>query len=120
MKRVCNACGAEYPDHAEYCNACGGEDLRTRLEPSDTPTVAPIRSDAQALWLAAILWIIGLGYLLTVRRPRDAEDLLLGWLFLSVVTFVLGLALRSLRPTMLFSLLALPFVAIYWYVKLSG
>lgn len=119
MKRVCNACGAEYPDHAEFCNACGSEDLRSEAEPSDTEGPAPsVRDDAQALWMGAGLWLIGLGYFLTVRRPRDAFDLFTSWLFLTAVTFVLGISMRGLRSTMLFPVVALPFLLTYWYVKL--
>ena len=119
MKRVCNACGAEYPDHAQFCNACGSEDLRSEAEPEDAPHPPPsVREDAQALWMSGGLWLIGLGYFLTVRRPRGAFDLFTSWLFLAAVTFVLGLVTRALRPTMLFSVIAVPFLVVYWYVKL--
>lgn len=119
MRRVCNNCGAEYADHAQYCNACGSEDLSPVWGPEDTPRAPPsVRADAQALWMSAILWLIGLGYFLTVRRPRDAFDLFLSWLFLSAVTFVLGLSMRGLRSTMLFPLVALPFLVAFWYIKL--
>lgn len=118
MKRVCNDCGVEYPDHADFCNACGSEDLSTIVGPEDEPERVSVRADGQALWMAAILWLIGLGYFLTVRRPRDAFDLFLSWAFLSGVTFVLGLSLRSVRSTMFFPVIAVPFLVAFWYVKL--
>ena len=117
MTRVCAECGAEYADHAEFCNACGGEVFTTVVE-AEAPE-PPVRADAQALWMSAALWLIGLGYFLTVRRPRDLADLALDWLFLTAFTFVLGLVLRNMKGTLLFSLIALPFLALYWIVKLS-
>ena len=33
--------------------------------------------------------------------------------------FVLGLVLRNMKATLLFSLVAIPFLALYWLVKLS-
>ena len=118
MRRVCNDCGAEYPEHAQYCNACGSESLRSEAEPEDRAPALPVRADGQALWMAGVLWLIGLGYFLTVRRPRDAFDLFTSWASLTVLTFVLGLSLRSVRATMLFPLVAVPFLAAYWYLKL--
>jgi len=119
VKRVCVACGAEYGDDAEFCNACGGEVFQELREPEDDAPEPPVRADTQALWMSAGLWLVGLGYFLTVRRPRDLADLALDWLFLTTVTFVLGLVLRNMKATLLFSLVAIPFLALYWLVKLS-
>lgn len=117
MRRVCAQCGAEYEGHAEYCNACGGEAFVEVAEP-EVPE-PPVRADAQALWMAGGLWLVGLGYFLTVRRPRDGLDLVEDWLLLTVLTFVLGLVLRNLKATLLFSGLAIPFFLAYWLVKLA-
>ncbi len=118
MKKACQACGAEYSDHAEYCNVCGGEDLVALIEVGPQPEEPSVREDGQALWIAGVLWLVGLGYLLTVRRPRDAFGLFVGWVLLTTLTFVVGLAVRNMRATLLFSGLSLPFLALYWYLRL--
>lgn len=118
MKTVCSQCGAEYSERAEYCNLCGGESFVPLVDLAPPEVEPSVREDGQALWMGAVAWLVGLGYLLTVRRPRDAFDLAVGWALITALTFVLGLAVRNLRATLLFSVLAVPFLAVYWYLKL--
>jgi hypothetical protein len=119
VKLVCNECGTEYGDHAEFCNVCGAEQLYPLIDSSEEdPDGGSVRDDGQALAMSGFVWLVGIGVMISVHRPRDAYDLFIGWVLLTGFTFVLGLSLRSMRSTMLFSLLALPFLGVYWYLKL--
>ena len=114
MHRVCEICGTEYGSDAEYCNLCKKESLiAVETEPEPEPPRPPLIDDPQTLWFVAVLWLLGLGYLLAQVRPREWLDLLAGWGCLAALTWAACFAMRNARMAVVFSLLGLLFCAIY-------
>lgn len=111
---MCVECGAEYERDAHYCNVCKKESL-VPFEPPRPPAAPRPRlgEDRYAVIVAAVTWFLGLGYLIGEVAPRTWTTLMTGWVFLTVVSLVVGMIVRNVRVFVFFTGLGLLCCVIY-------
>ena len=113
MLKRCELCGTEYASDAEYCNLCKKESLVAVDEPEPVVEPVPLVADPVTLVFVAMLWLLGLGYLIGEVRPRSWDVLAVAWGCLTAGTFAVSLAMRNPRLAAIFSLIGAVFCAIY-------
>lgn len=119
MIKVCQICGTEYPDHAEYCNVCKQESL-VPVETAPAPKEKPPRliADGPTLAYLAVAWLLGLGLLIGEVRPRSWTTLGLSWAFLTGISLAFCLVMRNLRMGVIISAVGILFFLIYGLLAL--